>query len=319
MLTVMGMAPFFIRFLKQRMLGQFIREDGPAHHHVKAGTPTMGGVLILLALISGIAAMVFLGQTDFLTDEFWLAVLSTVLLGGLGLYDDVMKITKQQNKGLSGYTKLAVQGLVGAGLGWYIMTTYHTTDVPFLTLFRVDFGWFYPVFTAIVVMATSNAVNLTDGLDGLAAGTSIVSLSTLSVVFAGLLWADHAAVYPDLAALAIILTGGTLGFLFYNMYPARLFMGDTGSLSLGGAMAAMAILSKSSVWLGLIGAVFVIEALSVILQVASFKTTGRRIFKMSPFHHHLELCGWSESQVVMALITVQLACCGLAVFLYNRG
>lgn len=309
----------FIRFLQQRYLGQYIRQDGPQSHHQKAGTPTAGGVLILASALLGVGAMGLFKLTDYWTTEFWLALGVTLALGALGLVDDYLKIAKKQNKGVSGYAKLAVQGALGLALGLYMSQVLGLSGVAVFNGWRLELGPVaYPLFTALVMMGVSNAVNLTDGLDGLAAGTSVLTLTALSVFFTGNLYSDVASVYPDLAMWALILTGATLGFLFHNLHPARLFMGDTGSLALGGAMAALAILSQTEFWLWLVGGVFVAEALSVILQVVSFKTTGRRIFRMSPLHHHFELCGWPEKRVTAVFILAQFALCALAVFLYNK-
>ncbi|MBK8189913.1 MAG: phospho-N-acetylmuramoyl-pentapeptide-transferase [Vampirovibrionales bacterium] len=309
----------FIRFLRQRYLGQYIRQDGPQSHHGKAGTPTAGGVLILGSALAGIAAMAIFGMKDYWTTEFWLTLAVTFALGAVGFVDDYLKIAKKQNKGLSGYAKLAIQGALGLGIGLYMSQTLGLSGVAVFNGLRLELGpVLYPLFTAVVMMAVSNAVNLTDGLDGLAAGCSALTLTALSVCFTGNLYSDVANVYPDLGMAALILTGATLGFLFHNLYPARLFMGDTGSLALGGAMAAMAILSQTEFWLFLLGGVFVAEALSVILQVASFKLTGRRIFKMSPLHHHFELCGWRERRVTAVFVLTQFLLCALALFLYNK-
>lgn len=300
----------YIRLLQKRYMGQYIREDGPKSHHAKAGTPTAGGVLILGALTFALLAMIAIkGASVFLTIPVSLVAGITLAFGLLGFVDDYLKITKKKNKGVSGYTKLLVQVIAGLAVGAYVLKTHPGAPVGFFGLFSLGLGWFYPPFSALVLAGTSNAVNLTDGLDGLASGTALLSFVTLGMLLL-------AAGQNDLALVALMLAGATLGFLVFNHYPARIFMGDTGSLALGGALGAIALLARMEFWLLLLGLVFVLEALSVILQVASFKTTGRRLFRMSPLHHHFELGGWSEIKVVSAFITLQMGACLLAVLWY---
>ncbi len=317
--AVMLLMPFYIRFLKRKMFGQYIREDGPQHHQLKEGTPTSGGVVVMAGVVLGVPLIAYLSGPALLSIEYWITLGVTLVLAALGFMDDYLKIAKKQNKGVSGYTKLAVQCLCGLGVGLYMMNAFPVNQIAVFNWFPLELGWFYPVFSMFIVAGTSNAVNLTDGLDGLAGGTAVLSLVALTLIFnGGFQDPTHASVYPDLANFALIMTGALLAFLFFNIYPAKIFMGDTGSLALGGAIATMAILSQSEVWLILIGGIFVMETLSVILQVASFKLTGKRIFKMSPIHHHFELCGWSELRVVTSFVFVQLVLCAMAVFLYNR-
>jgi len=315
-LLVIAVGPLFIGFLQKRYLGQYIREDGPQHHHVKAGTPTGGGVLILGSLmVSLVAAMGILGDW-LVTPTLWWVLGITLVLGGLGFVDDYLKITKKQNKGVTGYTKLAIQLGLGGALGYWLMTVYGLSKVAFfteLTGIEWDLGLFFPVFTAIVVAGSSNAVNLTDGLDGLAGSTMAITLLTFFAIFAGALTLNPQYTVPELAVFSLVLLGATLGFLAFNWHPAKLFMGDTGSLALGGAIGAMAIFGRLEFYLGLMGVVFVLEALSVMLQVASFKTTGKRIFKMSPLHHHFELSGWNEVGIVQLFSVVQLLACGAVI------
>ncbi len=301
----------YIDFLKKRYMGQYIREDGPQSHQSKAGTPTAGGVLILAALVFGVACLALRKGSEFLTPPVLLVVGVTVLFGLLGFVDDYLKISKKKNKGVSGYTKLAVQVAAGLAVGVFMLQSNPAGTIDFFGLFQVSLGWFYPLFTAFVITAESNALNLTDGLDGLASGTAMISFMTIFLLLFG--------TQPDLALVAQVLAMASLGFLLFNRYPARIFMGDTGSLALGGALGTLAILARLDFWLVLLAAVYVVEALSVVLQVVSFKTTGKRIFRMSPLHHHFELGGWSEPRVVYSFVTFQFLCCVLTLFLYNRG
>ncbi|MBY0403323.1 MAG: phospho-N-acetylmuramoyl-pentapeptide-transferase, partial [Cyanobacteria bacterium] len=236
----------------------------------------------------------------------------------LGFYDDFLKIAKKQNKGLHGYGKLGVQALIGLGIGYIVPESAH--QVSFFNGEILDLGGFYPLFAMLIVIATSNAVNLTDGLDGLAAGTVSCSLIGAMILLGFGLLTTPIFSEPTLLislCLAASLLGATLGFLMFNRHPARIFMGDCGSLALGGALATLAILGHFEFWLLLIGGLYVVEALSVILQVLSFKTTGKRIFRMSPIHHHFELGGWHETKVVKYFIIFQFLLCLVAVFLYN--
>ncbi|MEM0951971.1 MAG: phospho-N-acetylmuramoyl-pentapeptide-transferase [Cyanobacteria bacterium P01_H01_bin.74] len=310
-LLVVATMPAYIHFLKKRYLGQYVRDDGPQSHLSKKGTPTAGGVPILVAVVLCSLLLLFLQNNGSIAPSVYWVLAVTVILGAAGFMDDYLKIAKKNHKGLSGYGKLAVQSILGFLLGVGMLTSDSASfsgDVRFFNGNTISLGWGYPFFSALVMTATSNAVNLTDGLDGLASGTALLSFMTLSL----LLFASN---QPELALLAQCFVGALLGFLLFNRYPARIFMGDTGSLAIGGALAAIAILSGYAFWLILIGLVFVLEALSVILQVASFKLTGKRIFKMSPLHHHFELSGWKEPQVMYAFVTFQFFCCILAIFL----
>jgi phospho-N-acetylmuramoyl-pentapeptide-transferase len=308
----------YIQFLRKKYFGQYIREDGPQSHQSKKGTPTTGGVLILSGLLMGLIAAYFVTDRSYFTPELWMVVGVTLVLGLLGFSDDYLKISKKHNKGVTGYTKLMIQVSLGLLLGVYMVAVCHQSSVAFFDLGSINLGWFYPIFAAAVVTGTSNAVNLTDGLDGLAASTSIISLLTFAFLFTGAFTNFHAGVYPDLAIVAFALAGATAGFLFFNAHPAKVFMGDTGSLAIGGALGAMGVLGRFELWLFMIGAIFAVETLSVILQVASFKTTGKRIFKMSPLHHHFELSGWHETKVVSAFLIFQILLCVGALFLYNN-
>lgn len=298
----------YIAFLKERYLGQYIREDGPQSHHSKAGTPTSGGVLIMAGVLGGVAAVVALYGLDFLSPGV-LSVLGVMLAFALlGFVDDFSKIAKKHNKGVSGYVKLAIQVTAGLLVGWWVMQQPGGSTVSLFGLAEFELGWLYPLFTAFVITGGSNAVNLTDGLDGLAASTAVFAFFCMALMLF--------PVAPELAYIAHALTGACLGFLVFNHYPAKVFMGDTGSLALGGALGALAVVGKLEMWLLFLAGIYIIETLSVILQVISFKSTGRRIFRMAPLHHHFELGGWREPKVVFVFVTAQLVFCALALVLY---
>lgn len=273
--------------LKKFHARQSEREEGPQSHKYKAGTPTMGGILILIALV--VSCLVF-NPSDL---RKGLALFLTFGHGVIGFLDDSIKAVKQRNLGLTAKQKLLGQ-FVMAAVFCFILKEFlqfpTTLWIPFTSI-TIDLGFFYYIFVFVMIVGASNAVNLTDGLDGLAAGSCAIT-SVAYVVIAVALG------YVNFAVFSAALTGACLGFLFYNQHPAKMFMGDTGSLALGGALAAMAILTKTELLLILAGGLYVIEALSVIIQVVSFKTRGVRVFKMSPIHHHFELSGWSEVKVV---------------------
>ena len=284
--------------------GQSIRQEGPERHYAKAGTPTMGGVIILLALI--ISVLMFAGNSA----EVWLVLFVTVGHGLVGFIDDFIKVVLKRSLGLKARQKLLGQIIMAFALA-YIGSVYfgRGTDlwIPLIGI-NVDFGLLYYILIFVVLVGTTNAVNLTDGLDGLAAGTTVV---------AALAYAAIAASFerPDLAVFCVALAGACLGFLKYNTYPAKVFMGDTGSLALGGALASVAVLTKTELLLVIVGGVFVVEALSVIIQVISFKSTGKRVFRMSPIHHHFELGGWSETRVVTVFWVAGAFCGALALII----
>jgi phospho-N-acetylmuramoyl-pentapeptide-transferase len=302
----------FISYLKAWKIGQSIRKEGPQSHHAKAGTPTMGGwIIVAPALLVTLAVTMLSGARP---SADLLAVMGVVLgYAFIGWLDDYLIIKKRSNKGLSARQKLAGQIGLGAAFALYLGLTGHGTTimVPGVHTF-FDLGWLYYPLLVLVMVGTTNAVNLTDGLDGLAAGT-------MAIAFAGLAWLlSQYASFASLGGITLLLltlVGGCLGFLWYNSHPAQVFMGDTGSLALGGAIAACAVMGRLELYLIPLGIIFVAETLSVILQVGSFKTTGKRIFKMSPLHHHFELSGWAETKVVqrfylvgglMALLTIAL-------------
>ena len=290
-----------IPILKHRQFQQFIREEGPQSHLSKAGTPTMGGIAIVGTLV-----FITLAAGSITMDTAAMLVV-TLLFCAIGFFDDFMKVAKKHNLGLRAWQKLVLQILFAGALAVY-MTKFseYGTEVwlPFVDKY-VDFGALYIPFVIFVVVAMANAVNLTDGLDGLSSGvTVLVSFFFGIVAFT----AGHASGMNFCAALC----GGCLGFLFFNKYPAKLFMGDTGSMALGGALAAVAIIMKVEFLLPIAGFIYVMEALSVIIQVGSFKLTGKRVFKMAPIHHHFEECGMKEQHVVIMFWIVALICCVIA-------
>lgn len=301
-LISLAAGPIFIRIRRRQRAGQQIRADGPVHHLKKAGTPTAGGLIFLIAAV---AALLIQGC---FTPVVGLALLLTLGSALIGWLDDYTKIRQGRSLGLKARSKIAGQALftVLFTVLLYRFGEYNpAVAVPFSDL-TIDLGWFYPFFIFLIVLATTNAVNLSDGIDGLAGGTAIIAL--LAFLYIAL-----ESGRLDLALFCAAFVGGTFGFLLYNLHPARIFMGDVGSLALGGALAAAAILSKAELSLLLIGGIYVIEALSVILQVLSFQLTGRRPLLMAPLHHHFELKGWSEWRVVTAFwgLTFIFALAGL--------
>jgi len=302
----------FIALMKLKQFGQSIRDEGPESHKKKKGTPTFGGVFILG---SAVIACAICG--NFVSFPFIISLFVTISYFFLGGLDDYLKVLKKNSKGVSARQKLAWQFLT-ALIASYIMIKYGVTDsqlhVPFLKESVVDLGWWYVPFAAFVIVGSSNALNLTDGLDGLAIGPTIISAATLGFLaylsghseLAEYLFIPHVPDVGELLVLVAAIIGAGVGFLWYNAYPAEIFMGDVGSLSLGGCLGTIAVLTKNEVLFVLIGGIFVIEALSVILQVASFKTRGKRIFKMAPIHHHFELKGWPETKVIVRFWIVSL-------------
>ena len=306
LLICIFLSPKFIAMLRQREFGAEIRPEGPDHRE-KAGTPTMGGIIIFTAI-----SIPFL----LLSDYDWRAVgvygvaMASALLG---FADDAMKILRRRSLGISGKAKFAGQAAIAIGLWW--VATKQADLSPTLRLrtidATVDLGVLYPLFIYLVVAATTNAVNLTDGLDGLAAGCSaIVLLAYLGITYA--------SGYSDLALLCGCLVGGCIGFLWFNAYPATVFMGDTGSLGLGGAIAGLAVMTKTEELLILIGGIFVVEAASVLIQVASFQAFRKRVFKMAPIHHHFELMGWSETKIILRFWIIAAICAAAGFTLYQQ-
>lgn len=296
-----------IPILKHKQFRQFIREEGPQSHLSKEGTPTMGGIAIFGALLF----MTLIGGR--VTTDSLIMLLVTFLFGLLGFLDDYIKVAKKHNLGLRAWQKLVLQILIAVGLAVYMAKfSGYGTDVwiPFINRY-VDFGWVYIPFIAFVVVAMANAVNLTDGLDGLSSG--VTALVAFFFAIAGMQFGHNAA-----SIFCCALTGACLGFLIFNHYPAKLFMGDTGSMALGGALASAAIIMKVEFLLPIAGLIYVLEALSVIIQVVYFKATGgKRFFKMAPLHHHFEMCGMKEKSVVAMFWLVALVCCVIAYVIMN--
>ncbi len=311
--------PWLIRLLHERQIGQTIRRDGPESHLVKEGTPTMGGVLVVLATI-----VPTLLWANLLSPYIWIAVLVTVGYGAIGFADDYRKVIRKDTKGLSPRKKLFLQfalAVLAAGLIYTDIGIKDTVNIPFFKNLRPSLGFLYIPFIVFVIVGASNAVNLTDGLDGLAIGPSIISASTY-MLFAYLAGNVRIANYlqiqyvPGVGELTIFcgaLAGAGLGFLWFNAYPAQVFMGDTGSLALGGALGVVAVMVKQEIVLALVGGIFVIEALSVILQVTSYQTRRKRIFRMAPLHHHFELKGWAEPKVIVRFWIISIILALLAI------
>ena len=307
-----ALGPVAIPALRRLKFGQHVRSDGPSRHLQKTGTPTMGGVIFLLGII--VAGLLF--ALDYPGGLLVLGL--TVGYGLIGLLDDFIKVALKRPLGLRAREKLLGQVLLAGLLATAALSAGRGTDVviPFSGYFitggmNLDLGWgLYLIFAIIVVVGSANAVNLTDGLDGLAAGITAITAATFVAVA---LWADN----PGTAIVMAAVAGGCVGFLFYNRYPARLFMGDTGSLALGGALGAAAVVTRTELVLIIIGGVYVLETLSVIAQVFSFKVFGRRVLRMSPLHHHFELGGWSEERVVHTFWAVALVFAFLGVWSLN--
>ena len=301
------LGPWVIRKLRESQIGQVIRHEGPAAHRPKAGTPTMGGLLILTAAL--VPTMLW---ADLTNPYVWIAVGSTLAFGAIGFFDDYLKVVRRSSHGLQPRYKLVFQvgvaTLVGLSLLALADENLYTTRLifPFFKNLIPDLGWWYVPFAVLVLVGAANAVNLTDGLDGLAISVFTVAAAAFTAlayvtghaVLAAYLLLVHFSPAAELTIFGGSLVGAGLGFLWYNSYPAEIFMGDVGSLALGGALGTVALLIKQELLLPIVGGVFVIEALSVIIQVASFKLTGRRVFKMAPLHHHFELSGWSEPKVI---------------------
>ncbi len=312
--------PYFIRRLKDYQIGQAIREDGPQTHKKKAGTPTMGGGLILLSTL--VPCLLWAEITNVLV---WAVLIITWGFGIIGYTDDWLKVSKKNTKGLSGKIRLLgeflISGLVIFSLvHWFHLST--VLNVPFFKNLSFDLGYFYVAFASLVIVGTANAVNLTDGLDGLAIVPVMICAATLGLfayvaghyAIANYLQIPHVVGAGELAPVVATVVAAGMGFLWFNTYPAQVFMGDVGSLSLGGFLGIMAVITKNEVLMLLLGGVFVVEALSVIGQVISFKTTGKRIFKMAPIHHHYELKGLSETKIIVRfwIISILLAMLSLS-------
>ena len=323
LLIAMFIGPYVIQKLREFQIGQYIREDGPQSHQKKSGTPTMGGVLIVIAIL--LPTVLWSDPANLFV---WIAVCSTLAFGAIGFADDYTKVVHRRNLGLTGRAKLLWQGLAGAGvaIALIVLTQFKLfstqLSVPFIKFWRPDLLWHhwpstlphmgllayvpFVAFIIFVLMGTSNAVNLTDGLDGLAIGCTIIAggaLTVLTYVSGHVVFADYLELQrmPQVAELTVFcgsMVGASIGFLWYNAHPAEVFMGDVGSLALGGAIGTVAVIIRQEFLLPFIGGIFVLEAVSVMLQVGSYKLRKKRIFKMAPLHHHFELLGWSESKVI---------------------
>lgn len=302
-LIVVLLAPICIPFLHRLKFGQSIRQEGPKSHFKKAGTPTMGGIIILLAIT--FTVMKFAEPTQGII----LLMLVTLGYGLIGFLDDFIKICFKQNLGLTAKQKLFAQLVLALVFYYLLIQDGHSTAVMIPgTDYGLELGWLYFPFVVFMMVGATNAVNLTDGLDGLLSGTAAIAFGSYAI----LAWRFSE---PEIAIFSAAIVGSVLGFLVYNAHPAKVFMGDTGSLALGGAITSIAILTKTELLLVIIGGVFVIEALSVIIQVLSFKTRGKRIFRMSPIHHHFELSGWSEWKVVVIFWLSAMCFAGLGIYL----
>ncbi len=312
-LIVVIFGPMFIRAMRHLQIGQVIRDDGPATHLAKQGVPTMGGLLIITAITVG---TLLWARLDIML--VWLGIFIILFYGGIGFIDDYRKVKKKNSKGLSAKGKLILQ-IVGAsvvGLAIFLHPGFDGhLSFPFFKNLRPDLDWFYVLFAVLVIVGSSNAVNLTDGLDGLAAGPTVVTAAVYlvfsylagHVVLAEYLQIPYVAGSGELAIFCGTIVGACLGFLWFNAYPAQMFMGDVGALALGGALGAIAIIIKQEFLLAIVGGIFVMEALSVIMQVGYFKlTNGKRIFLMAPFHHHFEKKGWHEPKVVVRFWIVSI-------------
>jgi phospho-N-acetylmuramoyl-pentapeptide-transferase len=320
MVIAVVIGPKFIETLRNRRVGQQIREEGPASHIVKQGTPTMGGLLIVAAALPPfLAASVY-------TLPGLTVLFATLGCGLIGFLDDFLKVRRRRSLGLSGRWKLLLLALVTAGVGFTVHEiSYLDTEIYFPVVdVNIDLPWLFYPFLFLVIAGTANGVNLTDGIDGLAAGTAIISLLTLLAI-AAVTWlrsapdpANRSDNYLDLAIVAAAVIGGTIGFLWFNAHPAEVFMGDTGSMALGGAIATLAIMTETEVLLVFIGGVFVIEAVTWIIQIATFKRTGRRVFLIVPIHHHFEMKAWSETKIMVRFWIVAAILCALGFVLFYR-
>jgi phospho-N-acetylmuramoyl-pentapeptide-transferase len=324
LLIALFIGPYVIQKLREFQIGQYIREDGPQSHQKKSGTPTMGGVLIIIAILLPTVLW-----SDPSNPFIWIAVFSTLAFGAIGFADDYIKVVKRRSLGLTARAKLFGQGLAAAivGIALVVLSQFRVfatqLTVPFIKSLRPDLIWHWPgtiphlqflvflpfiVFVIFVLVGSSNAVNLTDGLDGLAIGCTIIAAGALTVltyvsgnvVFADYLDLQHMPKVAELTVFCGSMVGASIGFLWYNAHPAEIFMGDVGSLALGGAIGTVAIIIRQELLLPFIGGIFILEALSVMLQVGSYKLRNKkRIFRMAPLHHHFEQLGWSESKIIV--------------------
>ncbi|GGL44752.1 phospho-N-acetylmuramoyl-pentapeptide-transferase [Sporolactobacillus putidus] len=289
-LITLVFAPFFIPILRKMHFGQYIREEGPKSHMKKAGTPTMGGVIFLIGLMGGLLVMAL--KYHMATQETYMLLFVTVGFGLIGFVDDFIKIVMKRNMGLTSKQKMLAQIIIAVVFWLIVARLDYSTYLSFPgTTWMINLHWLYPFFAVFLLIGVPNATNLTDGMDGLLSGLAAVAFAAYSII-------AYFSMNLGVAVFSAAMLGALLGFLIFNAHPAKVFMGDTGSLAIGGAIAGIAILTKTEILLAIIGGVFAIETLSVIIQVVSFKTTGKRVFRMSPIHHHFELSGWSEWKVV---------------------
>ncbi|WP_205698697.1 phospho-N-acetylmuramoyl-pentapeptide-transferase [Conexibacter sp. SYSU D00693] len=309
LLICIFLSPKFIEALRVRQFGQHIREEGPARHHEKAGTPTMGGIIIFTAIS---VPFLLLSDYDWRSVGVFGAAIACALLG---FADDATKIFRRRSLGLSGRYKLLGQVVVALGLWWIATQQAGLDDTLRLRTIdaTIDLGVFYPLFIYLVVAGTTNAVNLTDGLDGLAAGCAAIVL----FAYIGITWITQGQ--EDLALLTGCVIGACVGFLWFNAFPATIFMGDTGSLGLGGVIAGLAVMTKTEELLVLLGGIFVVEALSVLIQVFSFQTFRKRIFLMAPIHHHFEILGWSETKIILRFWILAGICAASGFTIYQQS
>lgn len=306
-LIALFLGPVVIPVLKRLKVGQSIREEGPKSHYSKSGTPTMGGIIIVLAVLIAIAT------SGYYTQEIWAVMFFIFGFGFIGFLDDYIKVVLKRNLGLRAYQKILGQVVFAVLLALY--GSKYSVDgtklvIPFANAV-IDLGVLYVPFVVFVILGTVNAVNLTDGLDGLNTGVTLIVMATFSLITNSM--RETNAIYGGVAIVSAAVTGSCLGFLRHNANPAKVFMGDTGSLALGGAVSAVAVLSNMVLLIPIIGGIYFAEALSVIIQVLHYKRTKRRIFKMAPLHHHFEMCGWKETKVVGVfwIVTVILAFIGI--------
>lgn len=298
----------YIDFLKKKMIGQYIRDLAPENHKQKEGTPTTGGVFIIISAILASAMALFMAQK--FDTSAWIVLITFLFYAMAGFQDDFLKIKGHENKGLSARGKFLRQVLIAVLPVLYVMVTNeHGTYLSF-GKYSFDFMWAYPVIAVFAITGASNAYNLTDGLDGLAALTGVFAFLACTII-------SFLSGNTYLAIISAAVAGALLGFLRYNKPKAEVFMGDTGSLAIGGLLGVLAVMGKFEIYLIILAGIFVIETLSVILQVASFKTTGKRIFKMSPIHHHFELCGFNEKQIVTGFAIFSMLCGIVAVCLFK--
>lgn len=296
----------YLAFMKKKMYSQYIREEVAQMHAEKNKTPTTGGVFIVISILIGTLVTLFMAQET--TTRALIVLMTFIFYAFTGFEDDIKKIKGQKNEGLSAKGKLFLQIAVSALPAFYLIFS-SRTEISFFH-FSIELGWFYPLFAIFMIVGSSNAVNLTDGLDGLACSSGFFAFLACTII-------SFMNGYVDLAIISASATAACLGFYYFNKKPAQIFMGDTGSLALGGLLATLAIMGKFELWLIPIGILFIIETLSVMLQVASFKLTGKRIFKMSPIHHHFELLGWSENKIVLVFSIVSALGSAFAIFGYN--